>query len=218
MAAPKIFIVHLRQPKSSKDRRDDPFWEFGSFGCTGCHATLLKHVYKGSRLAFAQGGAEGTKLVFLSPPLEERRQFKFKDKSGREKDGFEVKWKPHGMPFCYEKAPLLSDQTEKSKFPQLKELLNDVNRATGPAKFGSKFRSSAQALDKNCAPEIKTVYKSYRQKEDMLAETYLDAIQGGKTWRNNMEKCARPECRQKAYRGIGRTDEKGNKGCGKRSC
>lgn len=38
----KIFIVHLRQPSNNADeKRSDPFWEFGSFGLTGCHCKNL---------------------------------------------------------------------------------------------------------------------------------------------------------------------------------
>ena len=35
---PKVIIVVLRQSKKSdeKEQRVDPFWEFGSFGLTGC--------------------------------------------------------------------------------------------------------------------------------------------------------------------------------------
>ena len=39
MAMPNVFFVHLRRPNRSDpdEQRDDPFYEFGSFGCTGCH-------------------------------------------------------------------------------------------------------------------------------------------------------------------------------------
>jgi hypothetical protein len=38
----QVFVVMLRRPRKN-DRRSDPFWEFGSFGCTGCHGKNLLH-------------------------------------------------------------------------------------------------------------------------------------------------------------------------------
>ena len=42
MEQPPVFIVHLRRPKKNdpEEMRSDPFWEFGSFGCTGCHSRI----------------------------------------------------------------------------------------------------------------------------------------------------------------------------------
>ena len=54
MAKPDIFFVHLRRPKNSGDQRADPFYEFGSFGCTGCHSWNLLHP----RNAHEAGGRE----------------------------------------------------------------------------------------------------------------------------------------------------------------
>jgi hypothetical protein len=76
MAAPKVFFVHLRRP-GSDDPRTDPLYEFGSFGCTKCHCSNLFHPrhaedLKGSRLAFVQGGDDGSRLVFLTPPITVR--------------------------------------------------------------------------------------------------------------------------------------------------
>ena len=47
--APRVILVLLRQPSSAvTERRDDPFWEFGSFGCTGCHGRNLDESETGS--------------------------------------------------------------------------------------------------------------------------------------------------------------------------
>ena len=62
-----IRIVMLRRPrKDGKEMRSDPFWEFGSFGITGCHANNIMHPKRckeleGTRLAFAQGGPDASK-------------------------------------------------------------------------------------------------------------------------------------------------------------
>jgi hypothetical protein len=68
-----MFLVLLRRPKSDpSESRDDPFWEFGSFGCTGCHAKLLhprKHgELTGAQLAFVQPERDGFRLVHVTPP------------------------------------------------------------------------------------------------------------------------------------------------------
>lgn len=43
----RVIVVHLRRPKNASDMRDDPFWEFGSFGITGCHAHDLRNLMAG---------------------------------------------------------------------------------------------------------------------------------------------------------------------------
>ena len=49
-----VVIVCLRQPiKDNPDeKRSDPFWEFGSFGCTGCHSTNLMNPRNANKLAW----------------------------------------------------------------------------------------------------------------------------------------------------------------------
>jgi hypothetical protein len=39
----RVIIVMLRQPRldDPNEMRTDPLWEFGSFGCTGCHRKSL---------------------------------------------------------------------------------------------------------------------------------------------------------------------------------
>jgi hypothetical protein len=94
---PPVIIVHLRCPRNDPDEsRDDPFWEFGSFGCTGCHSSNLMHLARihhveGARFTFAQGGQEGFRLVKLTPPVT---VVEHRDRS-------EVRWEPVSMPFRY---------------------------------------------------------------------------------------------------------------------
>jgi hypothetical protein len=69
MSAARVIVVHLRQPKRGDpgESRSDPFYEFGSFGCTKCHSRNLMHPRRaheldGARFAFAQGGRLGFRL------------------------------------------------------------------------------------------------------------------------------------------------------------
>jgi len=138
----KVIIVHLRQPRRSPgERRDDPFYEFGSFGCTGCHRSNLMnpkriHELDGVRVAFAQGGAEGTKLILLTPPIQ----------AIRHPNVCELNWQPTPKPFRYEAAPLLIDNDGETDFPPLKESMRAANRSTWCGKLSSCFRSSRTPL------------------------------------------------------------------------
>ena len=89
MSDSKVVFVLLRRPnqKDEKETRPEPFYEFGSFGCTGCHKKNLMNPKKieqldGVRLAFAQGGPEGFKLIQLTPPV----------KSEKHRNCCELKW------------------------------------------------------------------------------------------------------------------------------
>ncbi len=44
-----VLVALLRQPRMERpnEMRSDPFWEFGSFGLTGCHKTNLMHPKEG---------------------------------------------------------------------------------------------------------------------------------------------------------------------------
>lgn len=96
MPKDRVVIVHLRRPTAEpSEKRSDPFWEFGSFGITRCHGENLMHrrnadKLNGVRLAFAQGGKEGTRLVHLTPPV---RIVEHGDHR------IEALWTPAQMPF-----------------------------------------------------------------------------------------------------------------------
>jgi hypothetical protein len=115
-SADSVFIVQLRRPDraSPNESRDDPFWESGSFGITGCHSHNLMNCKRanqltGARLAFSQGGRCGTRLVYLTPPV----------KIVPHGELLEARWTPREMPFRYEDAPVLIANKYDSDFPAL---------------------------------------------------------------------------------------------------
>lgn len=194
-----VFIVCLREPGSETDYREDPYWEVGSFGCTGCHSRNLlnptgQHVANGARFAFAQGGPVGTKLLFVTPEIKLRS---FGELT-------EATWHPPEMPFKYLEAPLLIDSDGKTQFPQFKKFIRTSKAKPWRHKFSSKFRSRARRLDTLVATEIITVYERFRRKaaRQDFAETYLDAIPAWpqwETWSKNHRPWL-PAQRKAAYR------------------
>jgi hypothetical protein len=136
---PNLFIVFLRRP-GRKDGRSDPYWEFGSFGCTGCHDDNLlnpekDHVNTGDRLAFVQGGDEGCKLLLVTPPVQRVQHGT---------TGVELRWNRVTQPFRYNSkhAPVLAESgLVNTKLVELGKLVNGANRTTAQAKLASRFRS-----------------------------------------------------------------------------
>ncbi len=170
-------MVHLRRPWDDEDKREDPFWEFGSFGITGCHHSNVmnpkkSHELEGASLAFAQGGPNGMKLVFLSPAIRIRR---YRPKG---KNLVEAYWHPKGMPFKYEHAPLLIGRDGTTDFPLLKDAIRDCDRETWIARFSSKFRSRRMFLGMNQAKEIIREYERRRRNAsaDQIAKRYEQAL------------------------------------------
>jgi hypothetical protein len=170
-----LIIVHLRQPvrNNPQETRADPFWEFGSFGCTGCHGANLMNPrraddLKGARFAFAQGGPDGFKLVKLTPPVT----------LVEHGDRVEVRWEPASMPFRYEEAPLLVNNQGKSDFPTLKKLLRNIHRTTWVARFSSRFRSNRTPLPSNVALELSSVYRRHERSAGTasVATSYEQAL------------------------------------------
>jgi hypothetical protein len=175
MIEPKVIVVTLRRPRLNNpdEMRTDPFWEFGSFGCTGCHKRNLMnpnkvHLLQGARLAFAQGGDEGFKLVHLSPSVKTVHHGNFA----------EVKWLPAIMPFKYAQAPLLINNDGKSDFPLLRNFIAHTNRSSWEGKFSSKFRSRREPVEMDLANEIIEVFEqaSASNKPDLFASTYVEAL------------------------------------------
>lgn len=176
MKTPKVFIVVLRQPKLScpKEKREDPFWEFGSFGSTSCHMKNLMNPEKakarleGARLAFAQGGHEGFKLVKLTPPI----------RIDDSKIPCEALWNPKKMPFRYADAPRLVDHNGRSDFQFLEPRVR-TGGCVGPvAQFSSMFRTSATPLPSRQARALVRTYekKIKKARGQMIARTYLEAL------------------------------------------
>jgi hypothetical protein len=169
---PHVFIVLLRRPKPGKPR-DDPFWESGSFGCTGCHNDNLLSVgsttlRNGDRLAFAQGGDRGTRLVLLTPPITIVRHV----------EGLEVTWDPSVRPFKYTTAPILVRNGGTSDFPAIPPYVAACKRPTAESRFASKFRGRTQALEPGLATELTTVSDRLRSRAgaDSFAMTYTETM------------------------------------------
>jgi hypothetical protein len=178
MAIQEVFFVHLRRPRSpGKDpdeQRDDPFYEFGSFGCTGCHFDNLlnpQHVdeIKGARLAFIQGGPLGSRLVFLTPPIKSVTKWA---------DCCEARWTPAEMPFKYAGAPVLARNHRHSDFPLVASLARRTRRKTIEGGLSSLFRSRATPLPPELANEVIAVYEHKRAAvpPSAIAETYEEAL------------------------------------------
>lgn len=167
----KVVIVHLRRPRLNdpNDSRRDPFWEFGSFGLTGCHNRNLMHPKRanelnGTRLAFVQGGDGVMKLVYLSPPV----------KAVIHKNVVEVRWEP-SMPFSFGAAPIVVNNSGETLFPKLKQTFSKVERDTWARKFSSMYRTRRIYLSDAVAREVIRVFDSYYE-NFRLAITYDQAL------------------------------------------
>jgi len=171
----KIVIVHLRRP-GTNDSRNDPFWEFGSFGITGCHRDNLLnpkkvHELEGVRLAFAQGGRNGFRLIFLTPGIS----------IVKHKTRCEARWQPTAMPLKYEEAPVLVANNGKM-MRGMRDALRGVNRSTLESRFSSRFRSRRNPVNDDFADlaeqivaEFDVLYKQAK-KNGSLAKTYDEAL------------------------------------------
>jgi hypothetical protein len=175
MPETNVVVVHLRRPHSSnpKEMRSDPFWEFGSFGLTGCHSKNLMNPRKSSelngvRFAFAQGGELGMRLVYLSPPI----------KIAQHGSLCEAIWQPHEMPFKYSAAPVLIDHDGQTAFPLLKRFLKLTDRGGWLGRFSSRFRSRRQPLEPKLSQELVQVYEKIRKSAppSAVAHFYVDAL------------------------------------------
>lgn len=174
-ANPPVLVVHLRQPNLSdpNESRTDPLWEFGSFGCTGCHRDNLMNPARAeelqeARLAFVQGGPLGFKLVKLTPPVTVVHHA----------DRIEVQWVPPTMPFRYGTAPLVIDNEGKTDFPLFRKMIQEVDRTTWVARFSSKFRSNRTPLPPDIARQVITTYERYEKEAHptKVAKTYEQAL------------------------------------------
>jgi hypothetical protein len=157
------------------EMRSDPFWEFGSFGLTGCHQRNLMHPGKaeelnGARLAFVQGGRDGFKLVYLTSPV---RAVAYGDRT-------ETRWEPRQMPFRYDAAPVVIAPDGKSDIDGVVELVSSVHRNGWMGKFASKFRSRRQPLPDAIAAAFIRCYDASRKrslvKPHSVAQSYEQAL------------------------------------------
>jgi hypothetical protein len=121
---------------------------------------------EGCRLAFAQGGEAGMKLVYLSPPVH----------LVAHRNVTEARWQP-SMPFRYEQAPLLVNMGGETDFPALKKLIEGVRRSTWISKFSSKYRSSRTPLASDVAREVVRKFdRTYSRTNHGLAHAYDEAL------------------------------------------
>jgi hypothetical protein len=160
MPETRVVVVHLRRPRLSnpKEMRSDPFWEFGSFGLTGCHSKNLMNPKKSSelngvRFAFAQGGNLGMRLVHLSPPVKITPHGSL----------CEATWQPNEMPFNYSAAPLLISKDGQTSFPLLKRFLKETKRGGWLGRFSSRFRSRRRPLEMELSEQLVRVYQNQRK-------------------------------------------------------
>lgn len=172
MAAPKVFFVHLRRP-GPDDPRADPFYEFGSFGCTKCHSANLFHPrhaddLKGARLAFVQGGDDGSRLVFLTPPIAVKVWA----------ENCEACWTPAEMPFKYSKAPVLVANDGTSDFPLVKQFARASGCPSLESGLSSRLRSRSSSIQPDLAKQVVTVYKRHRREKgsSAIASNYSEAL------------------------------------------
>jgi len=176
----RLFIVMLRRPRKDGPRTD-PFWEFGSFGCTGCHGKNLLHpkncqIRNGDRLALVQGGQLGARLLLVTPPVE-----RFDHAGGSPKGRIELRWDSGRKPFRYDRAPSLFESPAPGRaglFPLLANSLAHTNRSTIDAKLASRFRARTSPIEPELARELQSGFnaavKSAR-KSDFIAR-YEEAL------------------------------------------
>lgn len=169
---PSVIIVLLRRPSTAAtERRDDPFWEFGSFGCTGCHNRNLMnpkraHELNGARLAFVQGGPLGFRLVHVTPEIWIVPTWR----------GVEARWRPAQMPLCYSSAPLVIDNDGDTDIPILAVQSDGIDRSTAIARFASAFRSRRMPVAGEIGAAIIARYRKARMTTGRIAKSYTDAM------------------------------------------
>lgn len=168
-----IVMALLRQPRLDDDeeQRDDPFWELGSFGVTGCHSRNLlnprkAHELVGKRVAFAQGGPRGFKLIYLTPPVTVEYHA----------GNCELRWSPAEMPLAYESAPTLVDNAGYSDVPALLGELAGVARRTMVGRFASKFRSRRKPLSAKIACQLEQAIQDAIFGGAKQALRYIDCL------------------------------------------
>jgi hypothetical protein len=195
-----LYFVYLRRPKNMSDRRNDPFWEFGSFGKTGCHSRNLLHprnsrIRDGDRVAFLQGGVGEIRVVGLSPAIRV---------AGTE-ELIELRWNKDYRPLPFVSAPLLINNSRESAFPAVYAALrlSDTNRSTFCGAAASRLRSRSTEVSHELAREIIHWFSAPRLPRIKI---YPQAIQAdhGKWYQNAMrENWPSPSKRSVEYKRSG---------------
>lgn len=182
-----VFVVYLRRP-SSDDKRSDPFWEFGSFGRTGCHShNLLSRncrIEPGvSSVLFLQGGEGCIRAVALAE-VSDITPFTIAAKDGKpQQQGRELKWKKIRGPYVFEEAPfLIGNHDGRSDFPAFSKKLGGTQRDTRVAGAASKLRARATELEMAVALEVREVFARWKGAK---ASAFHETIEDG-PWRRRM--------------------------------
>lgn len=200
-----LFVVYLRRPHGN-DQRSDPFWEFNSFGRTGCHSRNLLsprcRIEPGvSSVLFLQGGAGSIRAVALAE-VSEIVSFTLPARGQKSKrEGRELRWGSIIGPFVFESAPLLLDNDRNSEFQMLAEyLLKRTRRNTPVAAVASRLRARAKELDAPFAVEVRDLFARWKGR---LASAFHETIEEG-PWRQRMAAVAvdQKEQRKKAYAAL----------------
>ena len=195
----RMFIVCLRQP-GKNDGRDDPFWEFGSFGCTGCHQRNLLHprhcqVKDGDLVAFVQGGPKGCRLLLITPPV---KRVNHPGPNGPLL--VELRWEMTARPFRYsDRAPLLagSEKDTPSSLTELGKVVNWTRRSTAVAKLASRFRARSRPVEPLLARELMQLFQS--AKTAATAADFISNYEDALPWINPY---AITQDRRKSYRNL----------------
>lgn len=165
----RVFLVHLRRPTGDVDPRHDPFYEFGSFGLTGCHRSNLmkpekRHLKDGDRLAFLQGGSKGTKILLVTPPIRVLERMVMNDKTSCLEKRLEATWSPHSMPLVYDTAP------DVLSYPELVDYVKDANRPTADSQISSCFRTRVKPLEADLAKSVVGRFEKYYSEGDVATD------------------------------------------------
>ena len=209
MSDARVILVHLRRPRNGpNESRSDPFWEFGSFGCTGCHARNILNPAKieeveGARLGFAQGGRNGFRLVHLTPPVSVTSH----------RDLCEALWKPCRMPFRYASAPLLIRNDGETDFPKLMRMISGVKRETWEAKLSSAIRTRRKPLPDAVGAQVAARFddRLREAKRTERAAEYWEAL----PWAPPKIDEARPQTYARLRKAAGATARPSRNACAK---
>lgn len=196
-----LYLVFLRRPESLDDRRSDPFWEFGSFGRTGCHNKNLLNpktspLTDGDQLVFLQGGLGEIRLVGLTPPVLVTKG----------EDSMEITWNSSYSPLTFESAPLLVSNDGVSDTPSVMDLLRGTNRNSYCAAAASRFRSRTKAID---AKFVKEIELAFNEEGRVLSYQYIDCIERNKesNWYRNAQRqrWAERKTREKLFSSLSKS-------------
>lgn len=165
-----LYFVYLRRPREVNDLRSDPFWEFGSFGSTGCHRNNLlhptrDHLLDGDQLVFLQGGDQEIRVVGLTPPITVHRGAAL----------LNLRWDINYRPIPYDKAPVFIDNQSGTNFPAVMNLLAGTQRSTYCGKAASRLRSRTHPVEIELASQLHALFD---QPDLPKIKHYLEAVEG----------------------------------------